>query len=380
MSADPTTQSTDELTVTVSGGSMAGLFAGIELDDAGHDVAVFERSAGELRSRGGGIVAQRSVRRFLARHCAVDPAELTTTTGERRYLAADGSVDTARAESMTFTSWDAVYRALRDAFPDDRYHTNRRVASVSPAAGTATLADGTETTADAILAAEGGRSSTRQQLFPDATPDVADYVAWRGVTPEADLPPAVVEAFDDRFTFYQGADQLALAYFIPGHDGGTASGERRLNWVWYDALSGNRRAIFTDDAGTERRFTVPPGRLRAPIERRRRDRADSTLPPVFAELVAATTDPFVQAIYDLTVPSMTVDRVCLLGDAAFVARPHTAAGTAKAADDAVELAAALGRHGTLGAALSAWDETRGTDGARLVARGRRMGDDRLGLG
>ena len=71
MSADPTTQSTDELTVTVSGGSMAGLFAGIELDDAGHDVAVFERSAGELRSRGGGIVAQRSVRRFLARHCAV---------------------------------------------------------------------------------------------------------------------------------------------------------------------------------------------------------------------------------------------------------------------------------------------------------------------
>jgi 2-polyprenyl-6-methoxyphenol hydroxylase-like FAD-dependent oxidoreductase len=187
VSADRATQSTDELTVTVSGGSMAGLFAGIELDDAGHDVAVFERSAGELRSRGGGIVAQRSVRRFLARHCAVDPAELTTTTGERRYLAADRSVDTARAESMTFTSWDAVYRALRDAFPDHRYHMDRRVVSVSPATGTATFADGTETTADAILAAEGGRSSTRRQLFPDATPDVADYVAWRGA---GGRPPA----------------------------------------------------------------------------------------------------------------------------------------------------------------------------------------------
>ena len=381
MSADRTTQSTDELTVTVSGGSMAGLFAGIELDDAGHDVTVFERSAGELRSRGGGIVAQQSVRRFLARHCAVDPAEITTATSERRYLATDGSVDTARPESMAFTSWDAVYRALRDSFPDDRYHMDRRVVSVSPATGTATFADGTDTTADVLLAAEGGQSSTRRQLFPDVTPDFADYVAWRGVTPEADLPPAVIEAFDDRFTFYQGADQLALAYFIPGPDGQTAPGERRLNWVWYDALSGrDRRALFTDDAGTERRFTVPPGRLRAPVERRRRDRAESTLPPVFADLVAATTDPFVQAIYDLTVPSMTVDRVCLLGDAAFVARPHTAAGTAKAADDVVELAAALDRHEALEAALSAWGKTRGTDGARLVARGKRMGDDRLGLG
>ena len=38
---------------------------------------------------------------------------------------------------------------------------------------------------------------------------------------------------------------------------------------------------------------------------------------------------------------MAFGRVCLIGDAAFVARPHAAAGTAKAAADAWALAEAL---------------------------------------
>jgi 2-polyprenyl-6-methoxyphenol hydroxylase-like FAD-dependent oxidoreductase len=331
VSADRATKSTEELTVTVSGGSMGGLFTGLALDHAGHDVTVFEQSTGELRSRGGGIVTQRAVERVLSGHCAVDIGRITTTS-ERRYLDADGGVRSRRAESMTSTPWDALYRALRDAVPDGRYHTGRRAVAVTPETAGATFADGTERATDLLVAAEGGQSATRGQLFPDVSPEFAEYVAWRGLAPESTLPAAVVGAFDDRVTFYRGAEQLVLAYFVPGPDGGTDPGQRRLDWVWYDALSGrDRRETFTDDAGTERRVTVPPGRLRDPIERRRRERAASTLPPVFAELVAATADPFVQAVYDLTVPAMTVDRACLLGDAAFVARPHTAAGTAKAA-------------------------------------------------
>ncbi|QGX95414.1 FAD-dependent monooxygenase [Haloplanus rallus] len=381
MSPDDTTRSTDDLTVTVSGGSMGGLFTGIALDRAGHDVVVFEQSTGELRSRGGGIVAQRSVRRFLADHDVADPSGLTTTTSERRFLTADGDVRTATPDSMAFTSWDAVYRRLRDAFPDGRYHTGRRVDDVAPATGTVTFADGIERAADLVVAAEGGRSSTRAGLYPDVSPAFADYVAWRGVVPESDLPAAVVDTAADRFTFYQGDGLLFLSYFIPGADGGVEPGDRRLNWVWYDTLGERDRGrIFTDASGAERRFGVPPGGLRDPVERRRRDRASTTLPPTFAATVAATDEPFVQAIYDLAVPSMVVDRACLLGDAAFVARPHTAAGTAKAADDAVELAAALDDHDALDAALAAWDRERTDAGSRLVERGKRMGDDRLGLG
>lgn len=38
---------------------------------------------------------------------------------------------------------------------------------------------------------------------------------------------------------------------------------------------------------------------------------------------------------------MAFGRVCLIGDAAFVARPHAAAGTAKAAEDGWQLAQAI---------------------------------------
>ena len=40
-------------------------------------------------------------------------------------------------------------------------------------------------------------------------------------------------------------------------------------------------------------------------------------------------------------PRMAFGRLCLIGDAAFVARPHAAAGTAKAAEDGWQLARAL---------------------------------------
>ena len=65
------------------------------------------------------------------------------------------------------------------------------------------------------------------------------------------------------------------------------------------------------------------------------------LHPCFVELVQQTPDPFIQAIVDVVVPRMAFDRVCLVGDAAFVLRPHPAAATAKAAADAMALAEAI---------------------------------------
>jgi 2,6-dihydroxypyridine 3-monooxygenase len=52
----------------------------------------------------------------------------------------------------------------------------------------------------------------------------------------------------------------------------------------------------------------------------------------------ATNEPFIQTIFDLSVPKMAFGRVCILGDAAFVPRPHTVASTSKAATNAMALA------------------------------------------
>ncbi|MCL7416432.1 MAG: manganese catalase family protein [Halalkalicoccus sp.] len=116
-----------------------------------------------------------------------------------------------------------------------------------------------------------------------------------------------------------------------------------------------------------------PGDLRGEVERELRAAAEG-FPDEFSRLVGETEKPFVQTIYDLSVPEMAVDRVCLLGDAAFVARPHTAAGTAKAAADAIDLGRALEGHAGLESALERWEEKRLAAGRRLVRKGIRMGE------
>src|SRR5262249_34592088 len=84
-----------------------------------------------------------------------------------------------------------------------------------------------------------------------------------------------------------------------------------------------------------------PGMVRAEQWNKQMDLARAQLPPQFRELVEATAEPFVQPIRDLTVPQMVFGRACLVGEAAFVLRPHTAAAAAKAAADGMMLGEAL---------------------------------------
>jgi 2,6-dihydroxypyridine 3-monooxygenase len=78
---------------------------------------------------------------------------------------------------------------------------------------------------------------------------------------------------------------------------------------------------------------------------------------------------------DVASPRMAVGRVCILGDAAFAARPHAAAGTAKAAENAWSLAEALAACASdLPVALQRWSEHQTALGASLVARAREIGE------
>jgi 2,6-dihydroxypyridine 3-monooxygenase len=71
---------------------------------------------------------------------------------------------------------------------------------------------------------------------------------------------------------------------------------------------------------------------------------------------------------------MAFGSACLLGDAAFVVRPHAAAGTAKAADDAWMLVDALDRlPDDPAGALAAWAPGQLILGRNLLARTRAIG-------
>jgi 2-polyprenyl-6-methoxyphenol hydroxylase-like FAD-dependent oxidoreductase len=82
-------------------------------------------------------------------------------------------------------------------------------------------------------------------------------------------------------------------------------------------------------------------------------RARHEVHPRMAELIEMTPNPFIQTIVDVVVPQTVFGRTCLLGDAAFVVRPHTAGATAKAAREAMLLADSLQQvPGDLNTALS----------------------------
>jgi 2,6-dihydroxypyridine 3-monooxygenase len=71
---------------------------------------------------------------------------------------------------------------------------------------------------------------------------------------------------------------------------------------------------------------------------------------------------------------MAFGRVCLIGDAAFAARPHAAAGTAKAAADGWALADAMrSTDGDVLTALEKWEPGRLELGRSLVKRVSAMG-------
>jgi 2-polyprenyl-6-methoxyphenol hydroxylase-like FAD-dependent oxidoreductase len=98
------------------------------------------------------------------------------------------------------------------------------------------------------------------------------------------------------------------------------------------------------------------------------------LHPAFAELIQATSEPFIQAITDVSVSRIVFGRVCLLGDAAFVVRPHTAAATAKAAADASALADAVSASpASLENALQVWEQRRLQAGHQLLQYGLSLG-------
>jgi 2-polyprenyl-6-methoxyphenol hydroxylase-like FAD-dependent oxidoreductase len=63
----------------------------------------------------------------------------------------------------------------------------------------------------------------------------------------------------------------------------------------------------------------------------------------------------------------------VIGDAAFLIRPHVGGGIAKAAADAAVLAAALDRQPSIASALAAFAAERGAVGGKFIAQARRLG-------
>lgn len=363
--------------VAVVGGSLGGLTAGLLLRDLGFDVTIYERSEVELEQRGAGIGFLPASYRYLIERGSCSLDDISIVTDRIRYLDRSGAITHDEAHTYRFSSWNTVYRRLLACFGQDRYLLGHEVVDFAQHADTVDLRlnAGRNDTVDLLVCADGISSRSRQALQPGVAPAYSGYVAWRGMVPEGALSSATVAVLGDAITYFVYANSHILVYPIPGLDGSVEIGERLINFVWYRNYlpGGDLSDVLTDVAGEHRTTSLPPGVARPEHVAELRATAAARLPAVMAEVVCATEEPFLQVVFDVELDQMAFGRVCLLGDAAWVARPHAAAGTAKAAADAWALADALGELGDVEAALAVWESGQMQLGRQLVERTRRMG-------
>jgi len=362
----------------VIGGSLGGLLAANLLARAGWDVEVFEQASEELASRGAGIISHPELFQALK----VIGVPLDDSYGVniplRGTLDRSGAMIATLASQQVFTSWGRLYQLLKAAFPADCYRFGHSFESlVQDATGvTARFTNGSAARGDLLVGADGIRSSVRAQLAPKAKLLYAGYVGWRGLADENAVSPAAHRDLSDKLTFCLPPREMMLCYPVAGFANSTRPGERCLNYVWYRPADEKRELarLCTDASGKSHGMSIAPPLIRPEIVDEMRRAADELLAPQIAEVVRHARQPFFQPIFDVESPHMAFGRVALLGDAAFVARPHVGMGVTKGAGDALTLAECLRKaKRNVAKALGQYESRRLRFNAGVVARGRELG-------
>jgi len=326
------------LRVAVIGAGIGGCAAALALRRAGCIVDVYEQAPvkGEV---GAGIQISPNASRLLRAYGLASQLEAIAVrpsmTEARRWD--DGRIlsreQLGPAMERDFGApYYHVHRAdllriISDAIPPHSLHMGWRCAGIVQHDDRVEMAfeGGAVVEADVAIGADGIHSVVRDKLFGTEQPRFSGNVAYRGLVPTERIGHLGIE---QKSTNWMGPGGHFVHYFV--------SGGRYLNFVAVSEQASWQRESWNDRGEVSDALECYKG----------------WHPQLHAILNAVDHDNiFKWALFDRDpLPSWTVGRVALLGDACHPMLPYMAQGAAQAIEDGAVLAACL--HGVPGVGVS----------------------------
>jgi salicylate hydroxylase len=350
--------------VLVVGAGMGGLTAAIGCARAGFKVTVAEQ-APQLGEVGAGLTLSSNATRALdwlgLGQWLLDKANVPTEGAVRHWSTGRIMVATPRGDKQLMkygANYVQIHRADMHAgqcealalYPNAQILTGHKLIRYSQTADTvvAEFENGARIEADALIAADGVRSTVRQTMLQTTPPRFTGQVAWRGLVPLSKIGRDRVTP-DSAVSI--GPGRIFNRYLIRN--------TRLVNYV----------ALVQKTGWEEESWTIR-----------------STVAELAAEFegwheniraIIDATDPdqcFKWALFDRDpLPRWHEGRVALLGDAAHPMLPFLGQGAAMAIEDGVVFARCLAKYNDVPAALAAYEAARKPRATDVMLKSRQQG-------